>query len=419
MNSTQAVFLHSGYGTTDGWLWSCLRDLDGVTAYDEPLRAMIESVDYAQYASTGSDGPSAAMRGLGPQPAASVAETLRQDTPGMSRVEMAFSANQFEEATPEYAGDIEYFLRTLMTQAFDRGCIPVFRFGESLGRLAWMRRAFPDVMHIVVARNPLAQWQSCCDRLVAHHDAHCIALPLMALACGRSVPAVERIVVGLRIDLPDDFPCVGERPADHGLEFFKSHAAYVGMAAAYRAFLGCWLLAMRDATTHADAIFDCDLAIRSHAYLEAAEAWIESLTGLKPSMRAAHRNHAVRSRTMSFADNEDAHLVAMEIGKVLVREGSAPVDALALWASKLAEATLSARADADATATYARMCVDQAIRIVDLAAAGSFGCDTVLASELAMMKAALGGSAEQGADRRSGPWSRLTNTARGFLAMRR
>ncbi|QVN22968.1 hypothetical protein [Burkholderia pyrrocinia] len=418
MNSTQAVFLHSGHGATDGWLWSCLRDLDGVTAYDEPLRAMVAPVDYEQYASAGPDGVPAAMPLPGQRTAASVADSLRQDALGMSRVEMAFSANQFEAATPEYAGDIEYFLRELMAQAFDRGRIPVFRFGESLGRLAWMRRAFPDVVHIVVARNPLAQWQSCCDRLVAHHDAHCIALPFLALACGRSVPAVERVVVGLRIDLPDNFPYVGERPAGHCVEFFKAHAAYVGPAAAYRAFLGCWLLAMRHATTHADAIFDCDLAIRSHAYLSAAEAWIANLTGLTPSLRAAHRNHAVRGRTLSYSDNEDAHLAAMEVGKLLVRDGSAPVDALALWASKLAEATLGARADADATAAYGQMCVDQALRIVDLAAAGSFGCDAVLASELAMMKAALGGLAEQGSERRPGPWSRLTSTARNFLATR-
>ncbi|KFG98003.1 hypothetical protein GQ56_0106925 [Burkholderia paludis] len=409
MNSMQAVFLHSGYGATDGWLWSCLRDLDGVTAYDEPLRAMDEPVDRGQYAGAGPGGP----------PAADVAETLRQDALGTSRAEMAFSANQFEEATPEHAGDIDRFLRTLMAQAFDRGDVPVFRFGESLGRLAWMRRTFPDVVHIVVARNPLAQWQSCCDRLVAQRDGGCIALPFLALACARSVPAVERVIVGLRIDLPDDVPCVGERPADHCIEFFKAHAAYVGPAAAYRAFLGYWLLAMRHATTHADAIFDCDLAIRSHAYLGAAQAWIGSLTGLTPSLRAAHRNHAVRSRTMSCSDDEDVHLAAMEIGRMLVRDGCAPTDALALWASKLAEATLGARADADATTAYGQMCVDQAMRIVDLAAAGSFGSDTALASELSMMRAALGGSAEQESSRRAGPWSRLTSTARSFLAMRR
>jgi len=371
MNSTQAVFLHSGYGATDGWLWSCLRDLDGVMAYDEPLRAMVESVDYAQYASTGSDGPPAAMPCPVERPAADVAEALRLDTPGLSRIEMAFLANQFEEATPEYAGDIEYFLRTLMTQAFDRGRLPVFRFGESLGRLAWMRRAFPDVVHIVVARNPLAQWHACCDRLVAHRDAFSIAMPFLALACGRSVAAVERVVVGLRIDLPDNFSSIGERQPDQCIEFFKANAGYVGPAASYRAFLGCWLLAMRHATTHADAVFDCDLAIRSHAYLSAAEAWIANLTGLTPSLRAAHRNRAQRGRNLSAVDNEDAHLVAMEVGKLLVRDGSAPVDALALWASKLAEATLGTRADADATDAYGKMCVDQALRIVDLAAAGS------------------------------------------------
>ncbi len=97
----------------------------------------------------------------------------------------------------------------------------------------------------------------------------------------------------------------------------------------------------------------------------------------------------MRGRTLSFSDNEDAHLAAMEVGKLMVCDGSAPVDALALWASKLAETTLGARADA--TAAYGQMCVDQALRIVDLAAAGSFGCDAVLASELAMMKAAPAG----------------------------
>ncbi|UXU86026.1 hypothetical protein [Burkholderia sp. S-53] len=49
-------------------------------------------------------------------------------------------------------------------------------------------------------------------------------------------------------------------------------------------------------------------------------------------------------------------------------------------------------------AAYGQMCVDQALRIVDLAAAGSFGCDAVLASELAMMTAAMGWLAEQEAN---------------------
>ena len=84
MNSTQAVFLHSGYGATDGWLWSCLRDLDGVIAYDEPLRAMVASVDYEQYASTGSDGAAAAMRASGARPTVSVSDSLRRDALGMS-----------------------------------------------------------------------------------------------------------------------------------------------------------------------------------------------------------------------------------------------------------------------------------------------------------------------------------------------
>ncbi|WP_175691447.1 hypothetical protein [Burkholderia anthina] len=58
----------------------------------------------------------------------------------------------------------------------------------------------------------------------------------------------------------------------------KAHAANVGPAAAHRAFLGYWLLVTRHARTHADAVFDCDLAARSHAYLGAAEAWIANLT---------------------------------------------------------------------------------------------------------------------------------------------
>lgn len=137
-------------------------------------------------------------------------------------------------------------------------------------------------------------------------------------------------------------------------------------------------------------------------------------------MRAAHRNHAVCGcgRTLSFSDNEHAYLAAMEVGKLLVRDGSATVDALARWASELAEAALGARADADVTAAHGQMCVDQALRIADLAAAGSFGRDTTLARELAMMKAVLGGQAEQVVDRRPGAWSRLTSTARSFWATR-
>lgn len=415
MTSTQALFLHTGYRTAGTWLWSCFRDLDNVSAYYEPLHEMLASIDKETLASSTSNSWRSGHPRLDAPYFAEFADLMNPEGRGIAGFDVRFSIDRFADAIPEHAEGIERYVGTLIAHACARQRVPVFKFCRSLGRLAWFRQTFPDALHVVVEKSPLTQWQSCWDLFAMHRNAHFVALPFTVLAFNRHVPIVEQMLAQLQIALPDDLPCAGEQTIDDCLAACKAHVARIAPADAYRAFVGYWLFTLRHAATHADAVFDCDLAVRSPAYLSTVEEWIGRRTGLKPSLRSARPGASARHRcALSVAQGADIHLAAMEFGKRLVREGVVPVETLAFWASKLAEATLTLGIDEKDTAKQSQIRSHLAMRILDLAVGESFGRDVVLTSGLAMTRAALD-AAEQPGRRQRGMFAKLASSTRRIL----
>jgi hypothetical protein len=303
----------------------------------------------------------------------------------------------------------------LIAHATSQQRTPVFKFCRSLGRLPWFRETFPDAVHVVVAKNPLMQWQSCWDLFALHRNAHFVALPFMVLAFNRRVPIVEQVLSSLQIALPRELQSTGELSIDDCLAVYKAHVARITPADAYRAFVGYWLLTLRHAVTQADAVFDCDLAMGSREYLTAVEDWIARMSGLRPSLRSARSGGAAgRHWALDVAEGAAIHLAAIECGRTLMREASVPAEALSLWAGKLVEATLSLSADENGNSAQSRIRAASAIRIADLAVADSFGRDTVIACGLATTRAALG-AAIQLHDSPRGMFAKLTSSTSRLL----
>ncbi|HEY1998820.1 hypothetical protein, partial [Paraburkholderia sp.] len=275
-SNCQAVFLHTGYRTAGTWLWSCFRRLDNVTAYYEPLHEMLATIDPLKLASSTADSWRSGHPALEKPYFAEYADLMTPDVAGIAGYEAAFAIDRFDGETPQDADRIEAYVRALMRASQEQGRVPVLKFCRSLGRLHWFHAAFPDAVHIVVEKNPISQWQSCWQLFAAHRNPHFVAVPFAVLALNREVPMVQQALEALHIDLPQlPQDASGDAPSfDTCLTFFKDHIATLPPLQVYRAFLGHWLLTLRYAATHSDAIFDCDLAGHSPAYVAGAERWI-------------------------------------------------------------------------------------------------------------------------------------------------
>ncbi|SMG26858.1 hypothetical protein [Paraburkholderia susongensis] len=417
---TKTVFLHTGYRTAGTWLWSCFRRLNEVTAYYEPLHEMLSTIDSAKLATSTADSWRSGHPKLEKPYFAEFAHLLEPSGQGISGYEERFSIDRFSGQTPDGAGQLQAYLCKLISAAHERGGVPVFKFCRSLGRLPWFRSTFPDAVHIVVEKNPISQWRSCWDLLATHGNPHFVAVPFAVLALNRDTPVVEQMLEGLHIDLPRISRESTEKPFGACLDFFKQHVMNVAPADAYRAFLAHWLLASQHATTHADAIFDCDLAARSPAYTRAAERWVADLTGLEPSFGSA-RQTCEDNRHCGFEAPEglEIHLEAVDLGKEMVRGGAVHPDTFALWTSKLAQATQVLAFGAQANWPQTWTPLHRATRIVDIALIDGAGVDTVLAGELAATRAALGEARQQLARLQRSPFRRLTESVRGLYSPKR
>jgi hypothetical protein len=420
MSDAKAVFLHAGYRTAGTWLWSCFRRLDDVTAYYEPLHEMLATIDSAKLAMSTADSWHSGHPELEQPYFAEFAGLLGPDGRGVSGYEERFSIDCFAGGTPDGADRLEAYLRDLIGAAHERHGVPVFKFCRSLGRLQWFRSTFPDAVHIVVEKNPISQWRSCWDLLATHGNPHFVAVPFAVLALNRDTPVVGRLLDSLHIDLPQVSRESGEETFGPYLDFFKRYVMNIAPAAAYRAFLGHWLLTLRHAATHADAIFDCDLATRSPAYTQAAERWVADFTGLEPSFGTA-RQTGEDDRHCGFDASEGLkiHLDAMHFGREMARSGAIHPDTLSLWTNKLAQAMQVLAFGAQANWPQAQVPPHQATRIVDIALIDGAGFDAVLAGELAAMRTALAEARQQLANLQRSPLLRLTDSIRQLCSRKR
>jgi hypothetical protein len=436
---SHAVFLHTGYRTAGTWLWSCFRKLDTVTGYYEPLHEMLATIDTAKLVSSTADSwhsghPSLDMpyfqefaHLLEPDGRADRAAGLTADATGLSvgipGYERRFAIDRFDGKVPDGAEHMAEYLRGLIRAAHQQGRVPVFKFCRSLGRLRWFRAAFPEAAHIVVEKNPISQWQSCWQLFAAHRNPHFVAVPLAVLALNRDVPVVQQTMEALRIQLPLDpkaAPGSPLRSFESYIDFYKEHVQTIAPAQAYRGFLAHWLLTLRDAATQADAIFDCDLAARSPAYLKSSERWLEELTGLTPSLGSVRREISPeRGCGFDAIEGLRIHLDASRLGRELVANGSVEADALSLWTSKLAQATQVMAFGPAANWPRAEMPDGRATRVLEVALIDGAGIDTVLHSELAATQAALADVKGQLARVQNSPLWRVWGSLRKLYGKKR
>lgn len=275
MTKRPAVFLHTGWRSAGTWLWSRFRALLEVEAYYEPLNEALESLPVR-------DVPLFHPRGWGSRHPGTLRPyyqeyiPLLRETGGIAQFHANFPMMDFFADSTAALPDLRAYIAMLLDYAARRGNQPVLKFCRSIGRVGWMRQAFPDAVHIVALRNPMTQFFSALRQFKEHQNPYFLTMPVALLLLNIGNPLVAD---ALRIF------AVGIPRWEAGASLFDIARLCVDQwrnAAPeqwYRAFLAFWTLSVLSIPETIDCFLDIDLLMLSPDWRSAQQRQVASLTG--------------------------------------------------------------------------------------------------------------------------------------------
>jgi hypothetical protein len=276
MSGTAPIFLHTGWRTRGTWIWSRFRELTDATCFYEPLSEDLAKLGPKAIPATSPESWASGHPPLHRPYFAEFRPLLKTTAPGVLHYHPTFAVTGFfaepDAAMPELRDYIGLLLRT----AHAAGAQPVLKFCRSIGRIGWMQRNFPQAIHIVVMRNPLAQFVSAQRQLQRHHNPYFLAMSLLLLAMHRDVPDVGAAVRHLAVTLPR-LPVAASLRAN--LAACAAHLRRSEQPEQYRGFLAFWMATAASVPDTVDLVIDSDLLCSSTDYRRQCEIDLATLTG--------------------------------------------------------------------------------------------------------------------------------------------
>jgi hypothetical protein len=271
----QAVFLHTGWRSGGTWIWSRCRASTKVCGYYEPLheqaarfrRHDVASMRPGSWQSNHSE-------------TAPYFEEYRDLIPargrGVAQYQARFAFDGFFRA-PGDPGDaaLEAYVGSLMTRALAEGQLPVMKFCRSMGRVGWFAQRFPNALHAVVLRDPLAQFQSGQHLLHQQRNRYFSLAPMLVLARNAHHPAVREAALALGVGIPTLY----SDDIDYAVEACWLHVRRVSAAEQYRGFLVFWTLCATSALESEALVIDADGIRTDPEHRRAIEAALQGRIG--------------------------------------------------------------------------------------------------------------------------------------------
>jgi hypothetical protein len=233
--SPPAIFLHTAWRSGGTWIWSRCRQSARVRAFYEPLHEHLSTIRRREIAQlrpgswqsnhSDTDPYFQEYRGL-----------IRPTGRGVAGHERRFAFDRFFLAPDEADAPLAGYIASLVAEAGAAGCIAVLKFCRSQGRVAWFEQQFPDALHAVVVRDPLAQWQSTQRLLHEQRNRYFTVAPILVLARNARHPLVRDAVACLDVRLPD----LHSDDLAYGVERCWRHLRRQSDAERYRGFLAFW-----------------------------------------------------------------------------------------------------------------------------------------------------------------------------------
>ncbi len=270
------VFLHCGWRTRGTWVWNRFRNMDGVAGYYEPLAETLAEIRLGTLASINAESWSSGHSGLDRPYFDAFRPLLEGDKPGVRGYQKRFAVGDFFAAPDAALPEMDQYLRLLITTAEERGQQPILKFCRSIGRISWMQRHFPEAVHIVVLRNPFAQYSSALQQFIRHDNAYFLAMPLLLLTLHRNLPMVMACIRHLELELPSVTGCTTLRAMWAACQASLRRNDPAGW---YRVALAFWVLTAGTIPDDVDLIIDGDRLASDGDYRRQCEIELATLTG--------------------------------------------------------------------------------------------------------------------------------------------
>ena len=275
------MFLHTGWRSAGTWLWSRCRELGNVQAFYEPLHEAASTLRRSDIARI---RPGSWQSNHGET--APYFEEYRELIPrfrrGIPLYDPSFAFNDFFIGPDQDAPALEAYLAGLLASAELAGRVGVLKFCRSLGRVGWMEARFPQALHAVVLRDPVAQWRSCQRLLTNERNRYFTLAPALVLARNAGSPLVQRATAMLGVRLPQ----LESPDLSYGIETVWRHLRRQDDAERYRAFLAYWTLTALSAMQGRAMVIDTARLATSIGHREEVERALAASLGspvdLKP-----------------------------------------------------------------------------------------------------------------------------------------
>ncbi|HTC07674.1 MAG TPA: hypothetical protein VK726_02765 [Acetobacteraceae bacterium] len=275
-NTRCAVFLHTGWRTAGTWRWARFRALPWVEAYHEPLHEILDTLTAGTILRHRADTRASGHPALTLPYYHEYAPLLRS-TAGVAGFHAKFATEDFFADADAASPALHAYPTQLLDHATSRRRQAVLKFCRSLGRVGWMRRVLPRVVHVVTLGNPASQFASARRHFVRKNNPHFLVMPLAVLLRNRGD---NRIADALRIfDVRLPSLPVGAR-LDDTLQACVAWVDATPVEQWYRGFMAFWLLGVTSLPDTIDRFIDSDLLTLAPAYRAAVRSDLVALTGL-------------------------------------------------------------------------------------------------------------------------------------------
>jgi hypothetical protein len=270
------VFLHCGWRTRGTWVWNRFHNMDGVAGFYGPLAETLAEIRIGTLASINAESWSSGHSGLHLPYFDAFRRLLKGDKPGVQGYHSRFSIGDFFAAQHAALPEMDRYLRLLITTADARGEQPILKFCRSIGRIGWMQWLFPNAVHIVVLRNPFAQFSSALRQFIRHDNAYFLAMPLLLLALHRNLPMAMACIRHLEPKLASVTGCTTLRAMSAACEASLRCDDPAGW---YRVLLAFWVLTAATTPDDVDLIIDSDRLASDCQYRQQCGIELATLTG--------------------------------------------------------------------------------------------------------------------------------------------
>jgi hypothetical protein len=301
---SSGIFLHTGWRSAGTWVWSRFRALQTVTAFYEPLHPILgdlRAVDIPALEPTWTSGHPKLTAPYFTEYRPFIQDNLH----GVVGYRKSFSTDRFGPVPDAGFPALQAYLKNLCDQTKNQGKTPVFKLCRSLGRLTWLKSAFPEVVHAVVLRNPASQFASGWLLHQQWSNPFFVAAPFRVLGLNQAEPIVKQVIEVCGVRLPPT-------PVTAIDEYAAACEQYVRTVEgdnAYRAFLALWILCALRSADDADLLVDLDRLGQSPEYGTALRAQVRAQVDITPGFNGARDLVAETRRNAARMKGIDGRLI--------------------------------------------------------------------------------------------------------------